>query len=206
MFRFLIASQTLMYGSYLSLLLSFWLGLSPGAPEKLQIVVLEGEGAINNITRRTARNPVVQVVDENQRPVSGATVTFLLPQSGPGGSFLNGSATVTTLTNAEGKAFTRGLQPNSAPGAFTIEIRAVAAGLSANASIRQINAAAANESSTGRSRKFVLLGVVAGAVAGVVAATQSGGSQPASGAVSAPPSAPPAATVTPGTPGFGPPR
>src|SRR6185503_16671003 len=113
--------QSLMFGSYLSVLLSLVLELSPGAPEKLQVVVLEGQGAINNITRRTARDPVVQIVDQNQRPVSDATVTFLLPQSGPGGVFLNGSATVTTITNAEGKAFARGLQPNDVAGPFSIE-------------------------------------------------------------------------------------
>ena len=191
-----------MFGSYLSVLLSLVLELSPGAPEKLQVVILEGQGAINNITRRTARDPVVQIVDENQRPVSDATVTFLLPRSGPGGVFLNGSATVTTVTNAEGKAFARGLQPNDVAGPFSIEVRASAAGLSAGASINQINAAAAVELSSGRSRKYVLLGVLAGAVVGVVAATQSGGSQTSAGAGTAPT----AATITPGTPGFGPPR
>ena len=129
-------------------------------------------------------------------------MTFLLPRSGPGGFFLNGSATVTTVTNAEGKAFARGLQPNDVAGPFIIEVRASAAGLSGGASINQINAAAAVEVSSGRSRKYVLLGVLAGAVVGVVAATQSGGSQTSTGGTPSPT----AATITPGAPGFGPPR
>jgi hypothetical protein len=193
-----------MYGSYLYALLSLMLGPSPGSQEKLSIVVLEGQGAINNVSRRSAHDPVVQVLDENQRPVAGATVTFLLPRSGPGGSFLNGAGTVTTITDEQGRATGRGLQPNSTTGPFDIEVRASSGDRSAGASIRQINAAPAREASAGQSRKFILLGVMAGAVAGVVAAT-SGGDARASGA--APPSSPaPAATVTAGTPGFGPPR
>ena len=55
------------------------------APAKLNIVIVEGEGAINNIRQRTAREPIVQVEDENRRPVAGAAVLFLLPEDGPGG-------------------------------------------------------------------------------------------------------------------------
>jgi hypothetical protein len=193
-----------MYRSYLSFLLSLMLGPAPGSPEKLQIVVLEGQGAINNVSRRSAHDPVVQVVDENQRPVRGVTVTFLLPRGGPGGSFLDGSNTVTTITDEQGRAIGRGLQPNSLTGPFNIEVRASSGDLSASASIRQINAAPAREPGSGSSRKFILLGVVAGAVAGVVAATSGGDGRTSS---AAPPSTPSsAATVTPGTPGFGPPR
>ena len=34
------------------------------APAKLSIVIVEGEGAINNIRQRTAREPIVQVVGD----------------------------------------------------------------------------------------------------------------------------------------------
>ncbi len=61
------------------------------APAKLNIVIVEGEGAINNIRQRTAREPIVQVEDENHRPVAGAAVLFLLPENGPGGTFANGA-------------------------------------------------------------------------------------------------------------------
>ena len=40
----------------------------------LKIVVIEGEGALNNIRSRTATQPVVEVRDENDRPVEGAEV------------------------------------------------------------------------------------------------------------------------------------
>ena len=43
-------------------------------PQNLQITILDGEGALNNIKQRTAREPIVQVTDENHKPVAGAVV------------------------------------------------------------------------------------------------------------------------------------
>ena len=53
----------------------------------LKIVVLEGEGAFNDIKRKRARNPVVEVRDEANHPVAGAEVVFTLPETGAGGTF-----------------------------------------------------------------------------------------------------------------------
>ena len=52
-------------------------------PTELNIVVLEGEGATNNVRQRVARDPVVRVEDENHKPIVGAAVVFTLP-TGPG--------------------------------------------------------------------------------------------------------------------------
>ena len=59
---------------------------------QLNLVIVEGEGAINNIRQRTAREPIVQVEDENHRPVAGAAVVFALPSNGASGVFANGAA------------------------------------------------------------------------------------------------------------------
>ena len=56
-------------------------------PSALNLVIVEGEGAINNIRQRTARETIVQVEDENHRPVAGAVVAFLLPSDGASGVF-----------------------------------------------------------------------------------------------------------------------
>ena len=48
---------------------------APPAPA-LRIVILEGEDVSNNIKERTAREPIVQVEDENHKPVAGAAVLF----------------------------------------------------------------------------------------------------------------------------------
>ena len=53
---------------YLSLLLALWIPATAQVAPMLNLVVLEGEGATNNIRQRTARDPVVQVEDENHKP------------------------------------------------------------------------------------------------------------------------------------------
>src|SRR5690349_15440587 len=52
----------------------------------LKIVVVRGEGFSNNLKKRVAREPIVEVRDRNNKPVAGATVTFALPGAGPGGT------------------------------------------------------------------------------------------------------------------------
>lgn len=47
---------------------------------------------------------VATVTDKNGNPVSGVTVTFASPQSGPGGTFTGGTTTKTATTNAAGQA------------------------------------------------------------------------------------------------------
>jgi hypothetical protein len=75
----------------LSAALAFLLVLAGVAPleaapaqqtSTLKILVLEGQDAINNIRQRTARDTIVEVQDENNKPVAGAVVTFLLPDRG----------------------------------------------------------------------------------------------------------------------------
>jgi hypothetical protein len=96
----------------------------PGAPKLLLITILDGEDALNNIKQRTAREPIVQVEDENHKPVAGATVVFLLPHSGASGSFLDGTQSYTTTTDVNGKAIGRGLRPNKVTGKFQIQVKA----------------------------------------------------------------------------------
>ena len=97
------------------------------SPHRLNLLVIEGEGALNNIRRRTAREPIVQVVDENHKPVAGATVVFLLPGSGPGGTFANGSRQLTVRTDAMGRAKATGLRSNKNVGEWQIQVQLVSA-------------------------------------------------------------------------------
>src|ERR1022692_974980 len=85
-------------------------------PTKLSISILEGEGSINNIRQRVAREAMVQVEDENHKPVAGAAVTFLLPDSGASGLFANGSRTLTVMTDSAGHAMAQGIVPNNVTG------------------------------------------------------------------------------------------
>src|ERR1700712_3991708 len=53
---------------------------STAAPKALFITILEGEGELNDVRARTAREPIVQVEDENHKPVAGALVLFAIPK------------------------------------------------------------------------------------------------------------------------------
>ena len=167
-------------------------------PPGLQITVVEGQGAINNARAHTAREPVVEVRDQDGAPVNGAVVTFQTPASGPSGLFATGQTTFITQTDSAGRAVGRGLRPNAVKGQFPIHVTATSRGLKAAAVVVQTNALPAESKS---SKKVWLIGLIAGGAAGgAFAAAHGGKSNPAS--------PPPAATGTlvPGTPNFGPPH
>ena len=170
------------------------------APAGLQIIIVEGEGAINNVKQRVNREPIVQVEDENHKPVAGAAIIFFLPNNGPGGTFANGSSTLTTTTNAQGQAVARGIRFNNQPGSMQIRVSASFAGQTASAIITQTNVlgVAASGASVGGlslATKLLIIGAVVGAgvAAGVVIANHGGNS---GGSTATPPST---ITITPGT-------
>src|SRR5882672_9321018 len=101
----------------------------------LNLVIVEGDGAINNVRQRTAREPIVQVEDENHKPVAGAAVVFLLPNQGAGGAFANGVHSLTVTTNAQGRAVAHGFRPNQIQGRFEIHVTASNNGQTASATI-----------------------------------------------------------------------
>ncbi len=172
----------------------------------LKLVIVEGDGAVNNIQQRVAREPIVQVTDEDDRPVAGAVVAFTLPDHGASGVFADGSRLFTTTTDANGRAVARGFQANNVPGEFEMNVTASYAGKSVSRRIKMTNIArAAAAASGGGGKIFLILALVGGAVAGGVAAAAggSGGSSPATS-----PAPPPAAgiVISPGAGSVGPPR
>jgi hypothetical protein len=168
-----------------------------GAIKALNIVIVEGEGAINNVRQRVAREPIVEVTDENKRPVSGALVTFMLPGNGPSGVFANGANTMTIATDNAGRAVARGLRVNNQAGQYQMRVSVSHQGLSASTSINMTNAALAAAAGIGVAKLLIILAVAGAAVAGsAVAINQSGGSA----------AVPASIGVTPGTPTVGPPK
>jgi hypothetical protein len=163
---------------------------------QLNLVIVEGEGATNNIRQRTAREPIVQVEDENHKPVAGAAVVFLLPDQGASGTFANGSHMLTVTTDAQGRAIAHGFHPNGVQGQFNMRVSASFQGKTATATISQTNvvaAAAAGAAAAGISVKLIVILAIAGAAAAgaAIAATRGGSSTPAVTAATA--------TITPGT-------
>jgi hypothetical protein len=122
---------------------------APPAPA-LRIVILEGEDVSNNIKERTAREPIVQVEDENHKPVAGAAVLFTITsQSGnAGGSFLNGAKTFSGQTDANGQIHAQGFHPNGHAGQLHINVTASKGNLSAHSTIAQTNVAVASSAAT----------------------------------------------------------
>ena len=180
------------------------------AVHKLNLVIVEGDGAINNIRQRTAREPIVQVEDENHKPVAGAAVVFLLPEHGSGGTFSSGGHSLTVNTNAQGQAAAKGIRLNNVQGQFQIQVTATFNGMTASATISQsiaVGAATAGAGAgagvaAGLSAKAIVLIVVAAAAAtagGAYAATHAGGGGNAAAAAAA-------TTIAAGTGTVGPPH
>ena len=144
---------------------------------RLKIVIIEGEGATNNIKQRTAREPIVEVQDENNRPVGGALVTFALPNYGASGTFQGGSKLLTVTTDANGRA-TANFQPNTAKGDLKIRVRAQHNGQSAEAEINMVNAAGAGGPGMSTQAKWWTALTIAAGAAVAGAALSNGGNQP----------------------------
>ncbi len=112
---------------FLCIVLSMLLCFSAAAarqvdPSAFHIAIIDGEGALNNIQGRVAREPVVQVEDKNRKPVAGAYVEFDTPSNGAGATFANGSTHFATTTNSDGLATASGLRNNSVAGSFSIVV------------------------------------------------------------------------------------
>ena len=173
---------------------------SPASAQEagIKIIVQEGQGAINNIPQRRAKEPVIQVQHENGEPVVGATVTFLLPDSGPGGTFADGARMLNIQTDAKGQAVGRGLKPNATSGRFLIRVNVSYHGQTASTTIAQINAIPAGATKGGSGKKFLIIALIGGAAAGGLAAALGGksGSSP----VSTPVTNTPGTVLVPGAP------
>ena len=170
---------------------------------KLRIVVLDGEGSINNVRTRTLREPVVLINDEKNRPVVNAMVLFTLPDNGPSGSFPNGGKRILVYTDSQGRAKAKGLRPNNVPGEFQIMVNTSFDGLAATATINQANVLPVAEASRGSSKKLItILAIVGGATAAGLAVAASGNGSPAP--ASPPPT--PTTSIVAGTPTFEPPQ
>lgn len=159
---------------------------------KLFIKILDGEGAVNNIKARTAREPVVEVDDENHKPVAGALVAFLSPNSGPGGTF-NGQPMFRTVTDTSGRAVGTGFKPNHTSGQFQIEVTATFGAEVAHAMISEINQAGAGESNSQSSVGTTRVGIFGGKALIVIAAAAAAATV---GAVVATRGGPPTATIS----------
>jgi len=169
--------------------------ITPSPVDSLRILVLEGQGLVNDIRVPSTSSPVVEVRDENGQPLEGVELKFDLPAVGPGGSFGQGQFSASAKTNAQGQA-TVTFTPNHERGRFNIKVAAVLGNRTGHVSITQTNAlrpAGIEAEKSGGLFKFrwwkvaVLAGV--GVTVGILA-TRGGSSGPS-------------VTLIPGSPTFG---
>jgi len=147
-------------------------------PTQLNIVIVEGEGAVNNLRQRVVREPIVRVEDQNHKPVAGAVVFFLLPGDGSGGAFADGAKQLTVISDSNGQAAARGMKPGVKAGQYQIRVTASVGTVTASATISQAFVAGAAAGGAGISGKWIaILAVAGGVAAGVaIALTRGGGS------------------------------
>lgn len=143
----------------------------------LQILVLEGDSAVHALGSRSVRPLSVRVADETGRPVSGAAVSFRLPEEGPGGVFASGMKSEVSVTGSDGRASVWGILWNRAAGPFQVRVTAVKGQSRAGIVISQYLSENVSENpsdrpplaASGRARGrlfYLLLASVAGAAAG----------------------------------------
>lgn len=183
------------------LLFNFFGGPVSAQQPELRIVIVEGDGTINNIRQRVNVEPVIEVRDQNNKLVEGAAVVFFLPAQGPGGTFSNGTKTLTTSTDRMGRAAARGIRPNNQTGRFDIRVTASHEGATASATITQTNISGSTPGGGGMgvgTKAWIILAICGAAVAGAVLAATHKGSSSSSG--------PPPIVITPGTPTVGAPQ
>jgi hypothetical protein len=162
------------------------MALSASAQEgAIRIIVVQGQGAVNNIRRRAVSPVEVEIRDERNHPVEGARVRFTLPDLGPGGRFVDSSRTLEVFTDARGRAGFSSFVPNAQEGRFSVAVDAAAAGREAGTAIVQSNSLfhystpQLDEPEIKRGRHsralLVVLGIGAAATLGGVLASRGGG-------------------------------
>lgn len=105
--------------------------------DRLRLIVLQGQGATHEAARGLAALTVVEVRDENDKPVEGATVTFRLRQDARAGSFAEGKLSFTGRTNSQGQVGMNGFIPSQQPGAFDMTVTAIFGNLTGQTTISQ---------------------------------------------------------------------
>jgi len=175
----------------------------------LKIIVLAGNGEVNDLEHKVNAPLVVQVLDQNDKPVQGAEVVFQFPSSGPGASFADGKLTQSTHANGTGEAAAMHWTANGQAGSFEVHVTATYGNEMGDATVRMSNVASvvpgANISvaqTVGAKNshwysptwvKIALIAGAAGAAAGIALGLR-GGSHPATTAP---------ITVSPGAPSVG---
>ena len=173
--------------------------------KNLKLLVLAGNGEMNDLERKVMASLVVQVLDQNDRPVEGADVVFRFPLNGPGAAFLGGKTSQTARTTGTGEAAAVNWMANGEVGSFEVHVTATYGNEVGETTVKMSNVTRIVEGAKRGAKqahwysptwvKIAIIGGAAGAVAGIILATRGGSHSSTSGTVPI--------TVTPGPPTVG---
>jgi hypothetical protein len=174
--------------------------------QSLKVTALAGNHAMNDLERGLMSPLVVQVLDQNDRPVEGAEVVFRFPLNGPGATFRGGNTSQTVRTNGQGQAAAVNWTANDQVGDFSVRVTAAYGNQLGETTVTMTNvtrivgnAKGGRKQTKWYSSKWVKIALIAGAaatVAGIVLATRGGSSS----------SSTPTVTIIPGSPTVGGPQ
>ena len=177
------------------------------AVQGLKIVALAGKGEMNDLERHIMAPLVVEVLDQNERPVEGAEVVFRFPINGPGATFPGGKSSQTTRTNGQGQAAAMNWTANNQVGAFDVHVTATYGNQLGEATVSMSNVNRIVEEGkkvqknggwwSPRWVKIAILGGTVALAAGVVLATHGSSSSSTYTGTT------PTITITPGPPTVG---
>jgi hypothetical protein len=157
---------------------NFSLTNTVGAPAS--ITATSGTPQSATIDTAFAAPLVATVLDKGSNPVSGATVTFTAPTTGPSGTFANGTITTMATTNANGVATSTTFTANGTVGGPYI-VTATVAGVSTPANFSLTNLVGAPASITATSGTPQSATIDTAFAAALVATVLDKGSNPVSG-------------------------
>lgn len=154
------------------------------AVQTLRVLVLAGEGGQNDLQRGITSPLVVQVLDQNARPVEGAEVVFRFPPSGPTAEFAGQKPSRTVLTNGDGQAAATGWIASRQVGRFDVRVTALRGNEMGQATVSMENVPSivpAQRKKGVLSSKWMRIGLFAGGAAAAGAAIawrRRGGTEP----------------------------
>lgn len=177
------------------------------AIQGLKVIALAGKGEANDIERHVMAPLVVEVLDQDDRPVEGAEVVFRFPLNGPSATFPDAKASRTVHTNGQGQAAAMNWTANNQVGNFEVHVTATYGNQVGEIDVPMSNAnrvvvenSKAKAKGTGWwSPTWVKAAIIGGAVAiaaGVFLATRGGGSKSSGTAGTT-------VTIAPGSPSIG---
>ncbi len=195
--------------SLLLLHASFAAAQVAGQPDAggLSITIIDEGKPIMNTRQRVNREAIVQVEDENHKPVAGALVLFLAPDNGPSATFSNGARSISLTTDEQGRVALNMTQ-NKTAGNYQIKVTASKNGRTASSTLNQTNVLAAGSvaAAGGMSAKLIWVLVAAGAAAAGIGIAVASGGKSSTSTTTPPVVGQPPIILTPGTPGVGPPH